>query len=61
MFRWVQMDSLRHTTTVCLLPVQDELVEIQTFCVENAKIKEANALFRLLKTLDNEQGKANKC
>ena len=32
---------------------QDEFVEIQTFCLEYSKIKEATALYRLLKSLES--------
>ena len=32
--------------------LKDEYVEIQSFCLEYSKIKEAAALYRLVKTLE---------
>lgn len=39
-----------------VISVQDESLEIQPFCLEYSKIKEATALYRLLKQLDGGEG-----
>ncbi|KAL5457229.1 hypothetical protein EMCRGX_G034474 [Ephydatia muelleri] len=36
-----------------IINVQEELVEIQSFCVEFSKVKEASALYKLLKSLES--------
>ena len=39
-----------------LVPFQDVFADIQQFCLEYSRIREATALYRLLKTLESGEG-----
>ena len=38
-----------------ILSSSDMLAEVTTFCVEFSRIREANSLYKLLKSLDNNE------
>ena len=45
--------SLYHQSNNHILSSSDMLAEVTTFCVEFSRIREANSLYKLLKSLDN--------
>ena len=55
-FETLWPDCASHLTCVCCL--QDHSVEIQQFCLEFSQIREATALYKLLKNLENPDAAA---